>query len=264
MSSWLEYIRAVFKHWGVLVTSGVGIGALGIWQGTGHFTPHWVYWLVAAIGIVAACYKAWNEERQNVVNLTERLNVFEQKIQPMLHMDARVGRPDSEKTRWRKGADAYYFRLAVTNAGTAAARDVQVVLAGVEQLRLDKTYEAVERFSPANLVWEHAGGTTKPVLLPKMPPAYCDLGHIADPSKKEITQENLADVAANETILGLDVAVKQFSSGHLLEPGTYRFALKLGASNCESQDYLLEVVVKGTWFDEEAKMFREGFGMRLL
>jgi hypothetical protein len=264
MSSPVEFVRAVFKHWGALVTSGAVIGALGIWQGTGHFIPHWVYWLVAAVGLVAACYKAWNEERQNVVNLTERLNVFERTIQPMLHMDARVGRPDSEKTRWRKGAAAYYFRLAVTNTGTATARDVQVVLAGVEQLRLDKTYETVKRFSPANLVWEHAGGITKPVLLPKMPSAYCDLGHIADPAKKEITLENLADVAPNETILGLDVAVKQFPNGHLLGPGTYRFALKLGASNCDSQDYLLEVVVKGTWFEDENKMFREGFGMRLL
>jgi hypothetical protein len=74
MSSLFEFIKAVLKHWGILVTSGVGIGALGIWQGTGRYIPHWVYWSVAAIGLVAAFYKTWNEERQQVVNLAKRLD----------------------------------------------------------------------------------------------------------------------------------------------------------------------------------------------
>ena len=72
MSSLFEFIKAVLKHWGILVTSGVGIGALGIWQGTGHYIPHWVYWSVAAIGLVGACYKAWDAERQQVETLAER------------------------------------------------------------------------------------------------------------------------------------------------------------------------------------------------
>src|SRR5271167_3902633 len=69
-------------------------------------------------------------------------------VRPRLRMDARVARPDSEKTRWRNDTDVYYFRLAITNGGNAAAHDVQVYLAGVERLRLDNKYEAVERFSP--------------------------------------------------------------------------------------------------------------------
>jgi hypothetical protein len=185
-------------------------------------------------------------------------------VRPRLRMDARVARPDSEKTRWRNDTDVYYFRLAITNGGNAAAHDVQVYLAGVERLRLDNRYEAVERFSPMSLLWAHMGSPTRPVLLPKMPPLFCDLGHIADPAKRPINQENLDGVGSNETILGLELEVKPFSKGHLLEPGTYRFALKLAASNCKPLDFSLEVVVKGTWFDEEPKMFREGFGMRLL
>jgi hypothetical protein len=185
-------------------------------------------------------------------------------VRPRLRMDARVARPDSEKTRWKNGTDAYYFRLAITNDGNAAAHDVQVYLAGVKRKRLDNKYEAVERFSPMSLLWAYTGSPTKPVLLPKMPPLYCDLGHIADPAKRQINQENLDGVEPNETILGLELEVKPFSKGHLLEPGTYHFALKLAASNCKPLEFSLKVMVKGTWFEDETKMFSDGFGMHLL
>ncbi len=33
----LQFVNDVRKHWGILVTSGAAIGALGIWQSTGHF-----------------------------------------------------------------------------------------------------------------------------------------------------------------------------------------------------------------------------------
>jgi hypothetical protein len=181
-----------------------------------------------------------------------------------LRMDARVAPPDSEKSRWKNGTDVYYFRLAITNDGNAAAHDVQVYLAGVESRRLDSKYEAVERFRPMSLLWAYIRSPTKPILLPKMPPVYCDLAHITDPAKRSINQENLNGVKSNETILELDLEVKPFSKGHLLEKGTYRFALKLAASNCKPIDFSLEVKVDGTWFDDETKMFSNGFGMRLL
>jgi hypothetical protein len=185
-------------------------------------------------------------------------------VRPRLQMTARVARPDAEKTRWNVGVDAYYFRLAVTNDGNIAARDVQVYLAGVQRLRKDKQYEDVERFSPMNLLWAYIKTPTKALILPKMPPVFCDLAHICDPAKRALTQENLDEVGPNETILGLELEAKTFSKGHLLEPGTYRFALKLAASNCTPRDYLLEVVVSGQWFADQNKMFSDGFGMGLL
>ena len=78
MSSLFGFTKAVLKHWGILVTSGVGIGALGIWQGTGHYIPHWAYWSVAAIGFVGACYKAWDASHQEIVQLKKKVSGFQQ------------------------------------------------------------------------------------------------------------------------------------------------------------------------------------------
>ena len=70
----LEFFNAVRRHWGSLVTSGAGIGVLGIWQSTGHFVSHSVYWSVAVIGLVVAFYRTWFDEHQQVVALAGRLN----------------------------------------------------------------------------------------------------------------------------------------------------------------------------------------------
>ena len=64
MSFVFQFLRAVIRHWGALVTGGAIIGFLGIWQGTGHPVSPTVYWIVAIVGIFVACYLAWNEERE--------------------------------------------------------------------------------------------------------------------------------------------------------------------------------------------------------
>jgi uncharacterized membrane protein len=57
-----QFIKSVTHHWGVLVTGGVAIGVLGVWQGTGHVVKPWVYWLVAIVGLFVAFFKAWNDQ----------------------------------------------------------------------------------------------------------------------------------------------------------------------------------------------------------
>ena len=185
-------------------------------------------------------------------------------MRPKLRLIARVARPDAEKNKWKTGADVYYFRLSVVNEGNAAARDVQVYLAGVERLRADKKYEVVSKFSPLSLLWANIRQPTRPVIVPKMPPTFCDLAHIADPSKKSVTGESLPEVSATEAVLGLDVEAIGALGRHLLKPGTYKFSLKLAASNHPPLDCTLEVFFPGKWFDDEEKMFSEGFGLRLL
>jgi hypothetical protein len=116
-----------------------------------------------------------------------------------------------------------------------------------------------------NLLWAHLGQPTKSVLLPKMSRVYCDFAHISDPSKKPAaTQESLPEVTGTEAVLGLDVEVKGFTRAHLLPPGIYRMSLKLAASNHAPRDYTVEIDFPGKWFDDESKMFSDGFGMRLL
>jgi hypothetical protein len=66
----LKFITAVLKHWGIIVTSGIVIGLLSLWQNTGHGVPHSVYWSVAVIGLLTAFYRTWLDQYKQVVKLT--------------------------------------------------------------------------------------------------------------------------------------------------------------------------------------------------
>jgi hypothetical protein len=182
-------------------------------------------------------------------------------VRPRLAMHVRLARPDAEKTSFNDGTSVYYFRLAVENVGNAAAHDVQVYVSEIKKKKPDDKYASVERFMPMALIWAHTGQSTKPSLLPDMPPAFCDFGHISDPERRRYIGEDLPDVAVNETVLALDLEVKPFSKGHLLGPGTYRVHLKLAASDCKPRDYVLRVTVTGSWSPYEDKMFGEGIGI---
>ena len=56
------WLVSVCRHWGSLVTSGVLIGGLGVWQGTDHRVSPYVYWLVAVLGLISAFYRTWAVE----------------------------------------------------------------------------------------------------------------------------------------------------------------------------------------------------------
>src|SRR5271155_4432481 len=69
----VRFLRAALRHWGSIVTSGIFIGGVSLWQSTGHFVAHWIYWSIASIGLLIACYRAWLDERKHVVDLTTEL-----------------------------------------------------------------------------------------------------------------------------------------------------------------------------------------------
>jgi hypothetical protein len=186
-------------------------------------------------------------------------------VRPKLRLTVRVMRPDAEKTRWKDGTEAYYFRLGITNVGNAEARDVQVYLASVEKRRKDSTYEVIDRYTPVNLLWAYLGSATRPVLVPGMPPVFCDLAYISDPSKQSKDARNrAADLSSDQVILVLQLEVKPFSGAHLLSPGIYRLGLKLVASNHPPRHYTLELDFPGKWFDDQDEMYSDGFGMRIV
>jgi hypothetical protein len=60
----LVFSQSVARHWGTLVTGGVVIGLLGMWQQTGHFVWTLCYWSVALTSFFIACFKAWNEKEE--------------------------------------------------------------------------------------------------------------------------------------------------------------------------------------------------------
>jgi hypothetical protein len=201
-------------------------------------------------------------------------------MSPSLRLkEPRVGPPDAERTTMHLfGVDleglqlpepleevpVYYFRLAITNAGRSAARDVQVFLSAVKkQNKVDGTYAPVERFTPLNLMWSHTNTPTLPVLVQGPQSRFCALAHIIQPNAKHILKEDLLDMSSASPILALDLEVKPNSLGHLLEPDTYLFDLILMASNCAPQPYKLKVDFLGEWFDNPQQMFSDGFRMSL-
>jgi hypothetical protein len=216
-----------------------------------HILAEWL----AAIGSIAVAVVAIFQE-------WFRRLVF----RPNLKLSAHVGRPAAEKFKWEEiDTDVYYFRLEVTNEGSAAAETLQVYVAGVKRRRKDGIYEEVSRFSPMNLVWAYTKREpTLPLLLAGMPPRLCDFAHISDPRKRSQTNESLPGIGPEEAALALELEVQPNSLTYLLEPGTYRLSLKLVASNHSPRDYILEVEFPGKWFDEPEKMFRDGFGLGLV
>lgn len=74
MAEAVRFLRAVLKHWGSIVTGGVFIGGVSLWQSTGHFVAHWIYWSIASIGLLVAFYRAWLGEHKQVVDLAAALH----------------------------------------------------------------------------------------------------------------------------------------------------------------------------------------------
>ncbi len=183
-------------------------------------------------------------------------------FKPALDLKLRLARPDAEKTRFDVNTEVYYFRLQVINSGRKAAQDVQVYASAVKRKKADRKYESVDHFTPMPLTWTHKRIATLPYLLPKMPPIYCDLGHITDPSRKIASPfETLDDVPANETVFALETEVSPKSKGNLLAPGEYYVYLKVAASNCPPTDFKVKVKMPGRWFADEEQMFRDGIGL---
>jgi hypothetical protein len=60
----LEFILAVARHWSTLMTGGIIIGALDLWQNTGHSVPPFLYWSVAIVALFVAFFRAWRDEHQ--------------------------------------------------------------------------------------------------------------------------------------------------------------------------------------------------------
>jgi hypothetical protein len=215
------------------------------------FTPDWL----TAIGTVGACAIALF------------LALFAKRIErwmdhPALSLNATVRRPDAEKTsRWFSlvsgatldAGEAWFFRLTITNNGTAPAREVQVFLKTVERVS-DGTVSLVDRFSPMNLKWTHTGKPTRDVLLTEIP-VFCDFIHVSDPKHRHVTGEVLSSVPPEAGVLCLDVEVATSGRGHLLEPGIHRFHLILAAENFDPETYTVEVQYSGLWSEDQDQMF---------
>jgi hypothetical protein len=72
-----QFAKELVTQWGTLVTSGALIGGLGIWQGLGHPVRPSVYWAVALVGFLVACYRAWLSENELRLDSQQKLETIE-------------------------------------------------------------------------------------------------------------------------------------------------------------------------------------------
>jgi hypothetical protein len=110
-----QFCQSVLRHWGTLVTGGAIIGGIGIWQGSGNAVNPWVYWTIAIIALVIACFKTWNDQvdiAQKAVAAKDALEWPENR--PMISFDS-WGQVEGET-----GSAIFQHGFYVTNHGGPA------------------------------------------------------------------------------------------------------------------------------------------------
>jgi hypothetical protein len=212
------------------------------------------------------------------------LAVFQDKIRawltrPQLKLLAGIEPPYCHKTTWSypnppgtplsrgdietKYLPCYYFRVAISNVGNTAAKEVEVNAISLRKRRADGDYVSVSRFTPMNLLWAHEHS----VYLHQLPPQmskYCDIGHVIVPSERLKLGHDLPGIASNKCIFAFDLQAEPNMKGHLVDPGTYRLDLLIAAENCQPSQYTIELIFPGDWFDSQDEMFSNGFGIRIV
>ncbi len=195
---------------------------------------------------------------------------------PELRVSIELASPDCEKTTLtyqaqkipitQISAECYYLRIWVKNVGKTRAEQVQVFAAKLSRRNADGSFKEVEHFLPMNLRWAHAQqGARGPEIFaegisPKMG-KHCDLGHVIDPKFRKDLGYDLPTLAADDTVLALDLEVQPNTLSHLVEPGVYRLELRVAAGNCLPVNHTLEITITGKWFSDQAKMFSDGLGI---
>ena len=170
-------------------------------------------------------------------------------------------------TRQPDVVDCYYFRLWVENKGNLRAEKVQVFASKLLKKHTDGVYREEQHFLPMNLKWSHSQiPIGRPEIFadgisPEMG-KHCDLGHINHPSKRPLLGEDLPGLRQTSTVLALDLEVSPNTLSHLIPPGEYRLEIKLAATNSKPVIKIIEMDIKGNWYDNENEMFSKGIDMK--
>jgi hypothetical protein len=197
---------------------------------------------------------------------------------PELRVSIALASPDCHKTTINYtvqktvitygAAECYYLRIWVENIGKTRAERVQVFAAKLLKRYADGSFKEVEDFLPMNLCWAHGQRPSGREIFaegisPKMG-KHCDLGHIVDPRYRKDVGYDLPTLAANDTVLALDLEIKPNTLSHLIPPGVYLLELRVAAANCSPVSHTLEITITGKWFSEQTRMFSDGLGIRTI
>jgi hypothetical protein len=145
--------------------------------------------------------------------------------------------------------DTYYFRLAVGNDGSAAAKNVGV--RAIKLSRFDPTsgvYQVDPLFMPMDLTWSHANGSVVVAKIDPDLPKHCDLAHVDQPSSAYL-QFN-TEVTPNQVAPNVWPTVKP--------AGTYELRVAATADNSRPVYGTLKIAFDGMWHKSETDMFTTG------
>src|SRR5713226_1465296 len=124
--------------------------------------------------------------------------------------------------------DCIYLRLWVVNGsgrlfGRSPAKQVEVYAHQLRRKQADGTWSEVKTFPPMNLKWSNLGAIYFPSIAPGTG-KHCDLGHIADPSKRyKIGEVNPALKLTDQQVsLAFDLMVAPNHKGHIIGPGIHQ------------------------------------------
>jgi len=152
------FVRSVARHWGVLVTSGVFIGLVGVWQGTNHRVPPAVYWGIALIAMFIAFYRAWLDEH--------RASKGSSKHGPSASVKA-----EAEVIEITNDGDGAYFSVPIEIRGAinGNGKDVFAKWAHTGEVRAWIAKGQTCRLDIARLKWS-AGSVTSTWIIPTVAP----------------------------------------------------------------------------------------------
>ena len=218
-------------------------------------------WLIAVGTVTLAVVAAFQDKIRSWI------------MSPKLEVSINTSPPDCHKTTLRyvahnmiQEAPCYYFRLRVKNSGNGRAEMVEVFASELLRERADGTFAKMDSFLPMNLVWSHIRRPFFEAISPGME-KHCDLGHIAEPIRRQqipLEDNPQLGVPSDKTIFSFDLQVLPYTYSHLIPPGKYQLALMVAAANTNPVEKRLEITLKGDWYNEEARMLRDGIGIRML
>ncbi len=162
-------------------------------------------------------------------------------------------------------ADSLHLRLWVENVGNATARNVEVYANRLLRQRADGTWERVAAFPPMNLKWAYLSGIYFPSIAPEMG-KHCAVGHIADPSRRNLLHEDAPRLALTEqqTSLAFDLISAPNHRGHIIGPGEYQLEIFVAAENARPITRTIAISLRGTWDADETRMLRDGVGLSMV
>jgi hypothetical protein len=160
-------------------------------------------------------------------------------------------------------ANYVFLRLRVNNLGTASAKNVEVYAHSLHRISDQGTAEFVKAFPPMNLKWADTSGSIYIQSIAPNMGRYCDICHVPDPGRRIEVEKPRYAVPITQTTMAFDLQFPPNHKGHVVGPGRYILEIRIAADNCRSIGCRLEIVLEGTWIDDEAKMLRDYVSIRV-